>query len=234
VGLDQSIWPADALDSLWGRPRESGPGAVRRSSPSLRRKTNILLEMSDASDDGLRLSELRPSSGSWRGHLFDNPTLGIPAALSWTFELEYAQIDRDYGSSPVGLTIDWVPLPCRTWRQMKGHSATCTRFGDPVEASIYFFEHYRYDAAAIAVVEQEDDSIQVVGTIGGDIDGLGVGKVEFAQWLRFDGIYVNLHAPTPTSPQEAEGRLGEFVDPQDLVSQPVQAGSVFRFVRSRA
>ena len=123
-----------------------------------------------------------------------------------------------------------MPLSCRSWRNLKGLHVSCDRFAEPVETSVYFFEHCRFDSVDLAIPEQDGNSIHVVGSIAGDIDGLGIDRLEFGQWLEFGGDSVNLHAPAPTTAAGAETRLADFLDDRGLV--PQEGGpspSIFRF-----
>jgi len=80
--------------------------------------------MSETDGNQLRLDELVPAEGGeWGGLLFDNPRLSVPPRLTWSFAFAFADVDRDYGDSPVSVDIDWVPLPTRSWRTMAGQSA---------------------------------------------------------------------------------------------------------------
>ena len=94
--------------------------------------------MSDAEDgDELSASELVPApGGQWNGLLFDNPELGLGHRLSWSFTFPFADVSRNYGSSPVSLAIDWVLLDAATWRDMAGQTVRSPRFADPAEASV--------------------------------------------------------------------------------------------------
>jgi hypothetical protein len=74
----------------------------------LRRKTVAHADPEpEAADDVLRLEELLPQGGSWNGLLFDNPNIGLAPGLTWSFELRFAEVSRDYGDSPVSFTVGW-------------------------------------------------------------------------------------------------------------------------------
>jgi hypothetical protein len=83
--------------------------------PSRRESTPGTNPEPDAGGDALRRDELVPQGGTWNGVLFDNPSIGLPPALTWTFDLSFAEVSRDYGDSPVSLTVEWVPLPGASW-----------------------------------------------------------------------------------------------------------------------
>jgi hypothetical protein len=123
--------------------------------------------------DGIDPEEILLVGGSWEGLLFENPSTGLPLLLSWTFTFEFADVARGFGTSPLSLTVDWVRLGGSTWEAMVGQSASGSSFGDPIEASVYFFEHHRFDAAEVEVTAQDGDRLYVMASVRGDIDGLG-------------------------------------------------------------
>jgi hypothetical protein len=184
----------------------------------------------DAEDDALRANELVPAAGgTWSGHLFENSKIGLRPGLTWSFTFEYEDVARDYGSSPVSLLVDRVPLPGAAWSAMAGHTVRCKRFAEPVECSAYFFEHYRYDKVLLRVLDQDERRIRVSTEAQGDIDGLGVDRWEVDQWLDFQGIAVQLD-DTRTLEQAAE-QLASKTDIAGLKGKPSPAG--FRFFDPR-
>ncbi len=100
-----------------------------------------------AEDDAPTPDELSPHGGEWSGHLFENPHTGFPESLIWGFTFELGEVSRESGTVHVNVQVEWVPLPGAEWRAMAGRSARCQTFGEPIESSAYFFEHYCYDAA---------------------------------------------------------------------------------------
>lgn len=169
-----------------------------------------------AGDDGLRTAELRrPRGGTWGGILFDNPGLWLAPAFTWTFTIQYGDVARDHGRTPLQVCIDWVPLKARGWQEMTGQRAASPRFAHPIEASVYFFEHHRYDTTKLLVVEQRDRSVHIVAEVRGDLDGLGIEAVPVDAWLLFDGITVAL-SDTPTSVDAARTALEAFTDTTGL------------------
>lgn len=182
----------------------------------------------EADGDGLRASELvLAAGGQWDGLLFDNPTLGLTPWLSWSFTFLCADVSRDYGSSSVSLDIDWVPFATATWRDMAGQAVRSSRFAEPAEASVYFFEHHRYDTVDLQVVEQRGLEIRVAATVSGDLDGLGVDPLAVDQWMTFAGIHVSLS--TVRSVEAASAQLNEFTDAVGLSCFPSRIAGNFVF-----
>lgn len=167
-------------------------------------------EDDDEEDDAPRAEELVPQGGTWNGLLFDNPSIGLEPALTWGFEFEFADVERDYGDTGVSLSVEWVPMPGASWKDMAGREAACEEFAEPIECSAYFFEHHRYDRVRLRVLEQQDDRIRVRVEAEGDIDGLGVPSWSLDEWLTFTGINVSVDGVS-TREQAAE-RLARFTD----------------------
>jgi hypothetical protein len=182
-----------------------------------------------SSADGLDRSELIPAEGGeWSGLLFDNPTVGLPPRLTWTFAFPYQDVARDYGDSPVSLTIDWIPLATPSWRGMTGLTARSVTFGERGEASIYFFAHHRYASIDLDLLAQRDLTVHAYATVYGDIDGLGIESLTADAWLRFAGITVALS--DSRAADVAWARLQDFTDTTELSPTPAQRRNRFHFV----
>jgi hypothetical protein len=181
----------------------------------------------EVDEDTLRPEELHPvAGGTWRGLLFDNPNIGLSPGLTWTFEFPFAEVSRDYGTSEVGLTVDWVPLPGAAWSTMAGRKAAGEVFGEPIECSAYFFEHYRYDVVQLRILEQVGSRLRVAVEAQVDLDGLGIPSWDAEQWLDFEGLSVQLDGVTTVD--DATAQLAEFTDAAGLVA--VDNGHNVRFV----
>ncbi len=113
---------------------------------------------------------------------------------------------------------------------MAGTSVRAALFGDPVEPSLYFFEHYRYDEAALDVSDQSGPQIRVAVELRGDVDGLGLESVTADTWLELSGIVVST-SEEPASAEAARRLLEEFTDTSALVSTDRPRG--FGFVSAR-
>ena len=165
--------------------------------------------------DSLRIDELAPVGGTWTGLLFENPTTGYPLALSWTFSVNYAEVSRDYGSVSPNIEIDWVPAGGSGWQAMRDQHFACSRFGEPIETSVYFFEHHRYDAVELIVTGQRGAQLSVQAKASGDIDGLGIPEIFVDATVAFGGIYVQTDAVGADTGSAAE-LLGRFTDVDGL------------------
>lgn len=183
----------------------------------LRRRQSVCHSRSMVDD--LDLSELMPAGGSWGGLLFSNPVAGVAPSLTWTFTFDFAEIEREYGKVTPGLMVDWAPLPNNaSWHDLGAASVTCATFGEPIEASVYFFEHYRYDHVELSLLSQDAGRIQVRAVVSGDIDGLGIPELAAEASLDFEGIIVQL-AEEPLSVNAAAIELARFTSVEGLTAQ---------------
>jgi hypothetical protein len=174
------------------------------------------------------VGELVPvEGGEWHGLLFDNPTLGLAAQLTWSLRVPFPEVTREYGSSPVSLDLEWISFPTGDWRCLAGQGATSAQFAEPGEASVYCFAHHRYDAIDLRVLEQHGPRIRVRATVSGDLDGLGAESLVIEAWLRFTGIIVSLRGVDRAD--EALARLRDFTDATGLTQVPDPGGIHFRF-----
>lgn len=177
-------------------------------------------------DDALTVRDLLPvSGGTWAGLLFDNPNIGVPAALTWSFSFPFAEVDRDYGSSEILLDVDWLALPATSWRTMTGQAVKAV--GEPAESSVYFFQHHRYDRIDLAILEQEDRDIHVRATLTGDLDRFGIDPVTADAWLGFDGIRVSVS--DVNTAESALDRLATVTNIEGLAPSSVEAHAAFHF-----
>lgn len=165
--------------------------------------------------DQLDVEELVPTGGSWGGLLFDNPHTGLPPRLTWTFEFEFREVEREYGDTPVTASVDWVPLPDVDWKRMSPRRVACSTFAEPIESSVYFFLHHRFDAVELELVQQRRSLLRVAAVLSGDLDGLGSEEVRLDAWLEFTGIATAL--TRPLSQDETSVLLSGFTDPSGLL-----------------
>ncbi|MCI4063834.1 hypothetical protein MRQ36_15070 [Micromonospora sp. R77] len=180
-----------------------------------------------ADDDVLTARELlQVEGGTWGGLLFDNPRIGLPPALTWSFRFPFQEVSRDYGSSPVFLDVDWLSLPVPGWRNMAGQ--TVRDIGEPAEASVYFFSHHQYDLIDLEIVEQRERAVHARAALRGDVDRLGIDRVVADAWLTFSGITV--HLSDTTSAEAALARLRNFTDTAGLSWSPTPGSPSFQFV----
>jgi hypothetical protein len=161
--------------------------------------------------------------GEWNGLLFDNPTVGVPPALTWTFRIPFAEVNGEGAA----LDVEWLPVATGGWRVMSGLAASSDEFAEPAEASVRYQGHHRYERVELRVVEQDGPRIRVAVTVAGDLDQLGPETISTEAWLRFTGIFVQLSGVTDAA--SALVRLGEFTDPDGLAEEPDPRGIAYLF-----
>ena len=210
LGARRTLVPAVAAVPAIEQKRA---GPARTGSRTLR-----ICGRLSAMDDEVRAAELILRGGTWGGLLFDNPRVGVAPSLTWSFTFMYEDVVRSYGSTTPSLCVDWIPLPGAAWDDMAGRKASGQVFAEPIEASVYFFEHFRYDAADLRILEQVGGDVRVIASVSGDVDRLGIDQLSAEAWLRFTGIIVQL-TDAPSAIEEAEQRLSEFTDTRGLIGQ---------------
>ncbi|MEH0841258.1 hypothetical protein V6U81_02535 [Micromonospora sp. CPCC 205711] len=179
-------------------------------------------------EDKLGLDDLIPAAGGeWHGLLFDNPSLHLPPRLTWSFTFPFEDVSREGDGSPVGLDVEWLPIPADSWRRIAGHHLTSATFGEPAEATVYYYMHHRFETIDLQLIDQRDRSLRAVAAVSGDIDGLGIDPVRVDAWLTFTGILVSLH--DATSPDMALARLRQFTDTTGLAFDPDSGDAALRF-----
>ena len=176
-------------------------------------------------EGGLNARQLVPAEGGeWHGLLFDNSTVGVPPALTWTFRVPFAPV----GGEPAALDVEWLPVAAPGWQAMAGLTAASGSFAEPAEASVHLAGHHRYDRVELRIVEQDGRRIRVAVTVAGDIDRLGPAEITVEGWLVFAGISVQLGGVG--SAADALAELSGFTDVSGLVEAPDPRGIAFRFV----
>ena len=158
--------------------------------------------------------------------MFENPAVGYPLTLTWTFNVDFEEVLREYGSVSPCLTIDWVPAGTAGWMSMAGIRFRGSTFADPIETSVYFFEHHRFDRVDLEVAEQDHDVLWVEAVASGDMDGLGLDRISASAILRFVGISVQTEA-VRTDTQAATDLLSRMTTVEGLVPRPLRHGVLF-------
>lgn len=143
--------------------------------------------------------------------------------MTWCFRFECEEVE----DSPLSLTVEWLPVPGRSWREVAGQHLTCAEFAAPAEASVYHFVHHRFERIDLRLGELRGRSLQAAVTLIGDVDRFGQEAVRAEGRLDFDGILVAL--PGATSPDEALTELNRHTDTRDLVFDPDSGDAALRF-----
>jgi hypothetical protein len=180
-------------------------------------------------DDKLRIDDLVPAAGGeWYGLLFANPSQQRDPHLTWCFRFPFEDVSREDEYSPLSPNLEWLPVPADGWRRIAGRHVTSASFGEPGEASVYYYLHHRFEMIDLQLIEQHGRTLRAVATVSGDVDGLGVDPVRVDAWLTFTGILVSLD--DETLPDVALARLGQFTDTSDLTLASDRGDTALRFV----
>lgn len=175
----------------------------------------------------LKRDEPVSTGGTWNGLLFENQNTGFPLSLVWTFTFGFPEVERDFGDTQPNACVDWVPLFGADSRAMEGRTATASVFGEPIESSVYFFEHHRFDFASLSVRAQDGTGLLVSAELNGDVDSLGLDDLSVEAWLDFDGIFVQPQTK-PASIDAARTLLANFTDPTGLSGDDRSHNFLFR------
>jgi hypothetical protein len=168
--------------------------------------------------EGLRAEDLVSTGGTWSGLLFENRRIGLRPQLSWGFFFDIPDVTTEVGTTSVSLAVDRVALNGARWSAIDGWNVSSSRFSEPIEPSVYFFEHHCYDAVQMRVESQRGRDVVVSVQLRGDVDGLGLDQIEVHGELTFTGISVVLEKP-PRSVATAKRKLRHFTDVEGLVGK---------------
>jgi hypothetical protein len=162
------------------------------------------------------------------GHLFENPSVGIPRGIYWSCNVDFAPIpdspqsEEDGEGWPCTLLCDWITWPVRSWRDIDGLSLDSCVGPVAVEASLYFFgQHQPLSRIEISFRRAVADRFRVRGRFQADLTDIDGGMLRevtsaFDVEGHFSGLSVlpdNL-SPKPKSETQAIDALGKFADLQ--------------------
>ena len=185
-------------------------------------------EPASVGDAPLRGDEVVARGGTYSGLLFDNPAIGLSPSLTWSFDFDCDEVVRADERSIVGVTVEWLPMQASSWASLAPNRAAGKAFGNPAEASVYFYAHHRFDAFELVLQEQRDSALLAALTLRGDLDGLGLDPVRVSTRLRFTGF--NVHLSDVNSPTEALERLAGFTNAEGLELRERRSSGAYQFV----
>lgn len=177
-------------------------------------------------DAPLRAEEVLARGGTYSGLLFDNPSIGLTPSLT-SFDFDCNEVERADDRSPVGVTVEWLPMQASSWASLAPHRASGRAFGKAAEASVYFYEHHRFDAFELVLQEQRGSTALATPTLRGDLDGLGLDPVRVSALLRFTGFTVYLS--DVNSSAEALERLATFTLVDGLALRERRSSGAYQF-----
>jgi hypothetical protein len=162
------------------------------------------------------------------GHLFENPSAGVPRGVYWSCNIDFAPIVRqgeDEGADerwPCTLLCDWIAWPVHNWRKISGLTLESCVGPVAVEASLYFLNQHQWlSEIELSFQHSHDDRFRVRGRFAADLEDLEGNilkgtRAQFDLEARFVGLSVlpdNLF-PKPETEEQAMEALGRFADLQ--------------------
>jgi hypothetical protein len=180
--------------------------------------------------EDLDAADLVPDGGSWGAVLFDNPRIGLPPSLYWWVTFRYLDIGREWGETSCQLDAEWIVLGPTDWRAMTPTAVSYPTFGAPAEASLYYFDHHRFESLAVVVGEQRGHRLFVRIDLAGDLDGLGLPALRAEAWLDFEALVVAVSDRPPTV-DAARSLLGAYTSVEALTGREERGN--YRFTPDR-
>ena len=171
--------------------------------------------------------KLTALSGEISAQLFENPRMGVPRAVYWSCNIEFAPI-HDTSAATAGanqgwactLLCDWITWPVRDWRQIDGLTLANCVGPMEVEASLYLFNvHQPLTSIELAFRRTVASKFRWRGRIVGDLEDLEGRALRdvsanFEVDAEFTGLAVvpeNLN-PKPKSEERATQALASHAD----------------------
>lgn len=125
----------------------------------------------------LLISSAQGRRGELYGHLFENPSTGVPRSLFWNLSLPCSPITWEEEEWECAIQCEWLQWRVRNWTGLDG--ATLRTSSDPasVECSVYFSTHHpaRLDSLSLKRVAH---SARFEVALSGAFDLLGYGELD--------------------------------------------------------
>ena len=183
----------------------------------------------------MNVLELRPTSGTLDGHVFENPRAGVPRGLYWKMTGDFAPIEHDGSEWPALVSVDWLTFDIRRWTELHGVDRARIHKPELVEASVYFMEIFQ-PAELVSLELRRINGVRFEAAVALScelemLDGTPLPRSTIA-WrgpVELEGIVIersNLF-PKPSSRDEAIAVLDAFIDPADF---SIPSGDDERFV----
>lgn len=145
---------------------------------------------------GFPASALEPDGGRIGSWVFENANVGLARGLFWCFTIRFKPFRyKDCEVAP-SMTIEWVTLPIRSWKDLKGIAIQGSYGDDGVEASFYVWEHNFGSTFRLDVLDRREARFRVrmgmtvafTGYDGTDEDPAM--EVQAEAWLPYEGLMV--------------------------------------------
>lgn len=90
----------------------------------------------------LLISSAQGRRGELHGHLFENPSTGVPRSLFWNLSLPCSPITWEEEEWECAVQCEWLQWRVRDWTGLDGATLHTTSDPSAVECSIYFSAHH--------------------------------------------------------------------------------------------
>lgn len=166
-------------------------------------------------DTDLRSDDIRPTDAACYLYAFENPLTGLSPAVAFAVDVECEYVecsdDEEEWEEDVAVSVEWIPFTGRTWRDLVSLSLTdveCYTDGASPEPSVYYAGvHHRMGTLSVQVLGiaeaaggSGDGGVWGAGlpqvelriSMSGDLDGLGIDRVDLTVTASFTGLVSNL------------------------------------------
>ena len=166
-------------------------------------------------DTDLRSDDIRPTDAACYLYAFENPLTGLSPAVAFAVDVECEYVecseDEEEWEEDVAVSVEWIPFTGRTWRDLVSLSLTdveCYTDGASPEPSVYYAGvHHRMGTLFVQVLGiaeaaggSGDGGVGGAGlpqvvlriSMSGDLDGLGIDRVDLTVTASFAGLVSNL------------------------------------------
>ena len=166
-------------------------------------------------DTDFRSDDIRPTDAACYLYAFENPLTGLSPAVAFAVDVECEYVecsdDEEKWEEDVAVSVEWIPFTGRTWRDLVSLSLTdveCYTDGTSPEPSVYYAGvHHRMGTLSVQVLgigEAAGGSgdggvggaglpqVELRNSMSGDLDGLGIDRVDLTVTASFTGLVSNL------------------------------------------
>lgn len=138
------------------------------------------------------LRSLKPAGGKFYSWIFQNKVVNLPRNHFWSFTIDFKQVVYDDMNLKPAMTIEWVALPLRRWKDLVGLKFR-GRYGDNgIESTFYSYEHDYADRFSLEVLARRGTSFLIRMEMAVEFQGRKRPKlrVRAQTWLTYEGLSV--------------------------------------------
>jgi len=177
----------------------------------------LRLRVSTMSSD---VHALKPLTGSFYAHLFENPKMDVPRNLYWGFEIDFEPLIVEDEEWSANILCEWIQWPIRHWQQLQDCTVETSSRPDGVESSLYVFSmHQPAKEFRLSLHHRQADRFDLRFNMVldvQDLEGLSIRNVSVAGSVdaQFQGLIVvpvNI-SPKPKDAEQVLRALEPFAD----------------------